>query len=120
MKVAKIAEHLAVAATRFSFLGECTAGDLCALVAAELGDAEALDDFRPHGRHLAKAIGPGTILHIISGNTPAAGLQSLMRGLLLKAHNLCKIPSAGLPEIAAFRDALPRVLAERVEINVAL
>ena len=66
------------------------------------------------------AVAPETILHIISGNTPAAGLQSLIRGLLLGARNLCKIPSAGLPEIAAFRAALPDFLAERVEISAAL
>ena len=116
MRTAERARHLAAAAGRFPFLGGTTDDDLLALVRAELGHAEALDDFAPHGGQLARAFGPTTILHIVSGNTPAAGLQSLIRGLLLGAHNLCKAPSAGLPEIAEFRTALPPELAARVEI----
>ena len=114
------ATGLAAAAARFPFLGPTTADHLLALVRAELGHESALDDFQPHGAHSAMALAPGTILHIVSGNTPAAGLQSLIRGLLLGARNLCKIPSAGLPEIAAFRAALPDWLAERVEISAEL
>ena len=37
-------------------------------------------------------IGPRVILHIISGNTAHAGLQSLIHGLLVGARNWCKIP----------------------------
>ncbi len=111
------AKHLADAADRFPFLGSTTANDLLALVRGELGHESALDDFQPHGAHAAMALPPGTILHIVSGNTPAAGLQSLIRGLLLGARNLCKIPSAGLAEIAEFRAALPEWLAECVEIS---
>ena len=116
MNTAARAQHLAAAAARFPFLGPTTADDLLALVRAELGHAEALDDFVPSGRHRAQAFAVETILHVVSGNTPAAGLQSLIRGLLLGAHNLCKTPSAGLPEIADFRAALPAELAARVEI----
>jgi len=83
----------------------------------ELGDEEILDGFRNYAGHMAMARGPASILHVISGNTPHAGLQSLMRGLLLKSHNFCKIPSAGLPEIGQFRDALPAALQSRVEIS---
>ena len=120
MNTSTRAAHLAAAAERFPFLGRTTADDLRALVRAELGHEDALDDFQPHGAHSAMAVAPGTILHIISGNTPAAGLQSLIRGLLLGARNLCKTPSAGLPEIAAFRAALPDSLAERVQIFAEL
>src|SRR4051794_1396613 len=91
MKTRDLAVHLAAAAARFPFLGAVTHHDLLALVYSELGHAEALDDFQPYGGHYAKAAGPKTILHILSGNTPAAGLQSLIRGLLVGAHNLCKI-----------------------------
>ncbi|MEI9896377.1 MAG: acyl-CoA reductase [Chthoniobacter sp.] len=111
------AAQLVEAAAHFPFLGNVTVDDLLALVKAELGSAEALDDFQPYGNHFAKAVGPGTILHIISGNTPAAGFQSLMRGLLLGSHNLCKIPSNGLMEIQEFRRLLPEDLAARVEIK---
>jgi hypothetical protein len=110
------AHHLAAAAARFPFLGTTTADGLLALVRAELGHAEALDDFVPYAGHFAKALPAATILHVVSGNTPAAGLQSLIRGLLLGAHNLCKTPSAGLPEAAEFVAALPPELAARVEL----
>ena len=116
MKIAERAQHLAAAAGLFPFLGPTTAEDLLALVRAELGHAAVLDDFVPHGGHLARAVAVETILHVLSGNTPAAGLQSLIRGLLLGAHNLCKTPSAGLPEIAEFRAALPPELAARVDL----
>ncbi len=114
------ATHLANAAGRFPFLGSTTTADLLALVRAEFGHESALDDFQPHGEHFAMAVAPGTILHVVSGNTPAAGLQSLIRGLLLGSRNLCKIPSGGLPEIAEFRARLPEWLAERVEISAEL
>ena len=104
------------AAQGFAFLGLTTPDALMGLLAAELGDARALDEFVPLGGSFAKAVAPGVILHIVSGNTPAAALQSLIRGLLLGAHNLCKIPSAGLPEVAQFRAALPPELAARIEI----
>jgi hypothetical protein len=117
MKTSELAAYLAAAAERFPFLGGVTSHDLLALIYAELGNAEVLDDFQPYGAHYAMAVGPGTILHVLSGNTPAAALQSLIRGLLLGAHNLCKIPSHGLPALAEFRDALPKELAARVEIK---
>lgn len=117
MKTREVAAHLGEVASLFPFLGHMTQHDLLALVHAELGNAEALDDFQPYGAHYAKAVGPETILHIISGNTPAAGLQSVIRGLLLGAHNLCKIPSSGLPELYELRHALPPSLAARVEIK---
>lgn len=117
MTTREVAAHLAAAAAHFPLLGSITHHDLLALIHAELGNAEALDDFHPYGAHYAKAVGPKKILHIISGNTPAAGLQSLIRGLLLGAFNFCKIPSHGLPEIMEFRSWLPESLADRVEIK---
>jgi hypothetical protein len=114
------ATHLAAAAAEFPWLGETTATDLLALLTAELGDPQVLETFRWHGTHLSRAVAPPVILHIISGNTPAAGLQSLIRGLLLGSHNLCKLPAAGLPEILQFRDALPPTLAARIEVATHL
>ena len=117
LKTRERAAHLAEAAAHFPILGSVTSHDLLALIYAELGNSEVLDDFQPYGSHYAMAVGPETILHIISGNTPAAGLQSLIRGLLLGAHNLCKVPSSGLPELTEFHHALPQELASRVEIK---
>ena len=108
---------LAAAANRFPFLGEVSADSLRALIAAELGHAEALDRFIPHGAHHSRAVAPATILHILSGNTPAAALQALLRGLLLGSRNLCKLPSSGLPEVAQFLVALPPELRALVEVS---
>jgi hypothetical protein len=111
------ATQLAAAAAHFPWLGETTATDLLSLLTAELGDPQVLESFRWHGAHLSRALAPPVILHIVAGNTPAAGLQSLIRGLLLGSHNLCKLPAAGLPELAQFRDLLPPALAARVELS---
>src|ERR1700677_2775254 len=120
MTTREIATALAAAARHFPFLGEITAQNLLDVVKWELGHEKILDGFQPYAGHQARAVGPLAILHIISGNTPHAGLQSLIRGLLLKSHNFCKIPSAGLAEIGQFRDALPDALKKRVEISPEL
>ena len=119
---AERARHLAAAAVPFrELLGPVAPDDLLGLVRAELGHEDILDGFQPHGRHLARAVAPEVILHVVSGNTPHAGLQSLLRGLLLGSHNLCKRPAGNLvPELAAFRDALPPELAARVELSETL
>jgi hypothetical protein len=117
MNTREVAAHLAEAASLFSYLGGVTHHDLLALIHAELGHAEALDDFQPYGGRYAQAVGPKTILHIIDSDTPAAGLHSVIRGLLLGSHNVCKIPSSGLPDLFEFRNALPPMLAAHVEIH---
>lgn len=134
------AAALARVAARFPFLnsnaGPVTERDLLALVAQELGDAEALDRFVPSPvppmpptgstlsqslNHLSRATPLSPLLHIVSGNTPHAALQSLLRGLLLGAHNRCKLPSSvELPEVAQFLALLPPWLASQVEIATNL
>ena len=121
---AETAASLAAAARPFEdLLGDIQPDGLLALVRAELGHAAVLDGFQPHGPdgHLARATARSPLLHVVSGNTPHAGLQSLLRGLLVGAHNFCKLPSGGLlPELAAFRAGLPPHLAARVELSEAL
>jgi hypothetical protein len=111
---------LAEAAARFPFLGDYSATTLTEWLTSELGDAGALDDFTPAAGRLTKAIAPKIIVHILSGNTPAAALQTLIRGLLLGARNLCKLPSSGLPEVGEFIAALPPELQTLVECSVEL
>jgi hypothetical protein len=125
MQTREIARHLAAAARSFPWLGQITEENLLALVRAELGDETILERFVPyadHGkrRHVTRAVGAEHILHIISGNTPHAGLQTVIRGLLVGSHNWCKIPSDGLPELSYFRDLLPFELARRIEISTEL
>jgi hypothetical protein len=113
---AERARQIADAAAGFAhLLGEVTEENLLAYVAAELGHAASLDAFQNHAGQAARAVAPRTILHVVSANTPHAGLQTLLRGLLLGSHNLCKLPAGGLPELTAFCRALPAALAARVE-----
>lgn len=111
------AEALASAAGQFPVLGEVETRDLLELVRLELGHEAILDDFQSYGRHLSRAMPPRRILHIVSGNTAHAALQSAVRGLLLGSHNLMKIPSGGLPEILQFRELLPEALRGRLELR---
>ncbi|MEQ1850294.1 MAG: acyl-CoA reductase [Chthoniobacteraceae bacterium] len=106
---------IARAAAAFPFLGGITTEGLLGLVTAELGHAGALDGFVPCGGHFSRAVAPRTILHVISGNTPAAALQTIIRGLLLGSRNLCKLPSEGLPDAERFRALLPEALAMEIE-----
>jgi hypothetical protein len=110
MNTADRAIALAEACQAFEWLGPTTAEDLLGLVTSELGSADALDRSPPH------VVAPKTILHVLAGNTPAAALQTLVRGLLLGAHNLAKLPSAGLSEVDAFIQRLPAELAAKVEV----
>ena len=114
------AEALAAAAGRLPLLGEIHPADLLDCVRCELGHEKILDEFSPYAGHMARAIAPRTILHVVSGNTPHAALQSLIRGLLLGSRNLVKLPSSGLPEVDAFHSALPDELAVLVETSTFL
>lgn len=114
------ARALATVAGEFPLLGGITADSLRETVRLELGHPEILDGFRPYGAHFSKAIPRSPLLHVLSGNTPHAGLQSLIRGLLLGARNRMKLPSAGLPEIEHFVQALPEALRGLVELRTDL
>jgi hypothetical protein len=117
MNTSERAQALADAASHFPLLGTISAEDLLEVVRLELGHAEILDGFRPYGAHFSRVEPVGAILHIVSGNTPHAALQSLLRGLLLGARNLVKIPSEGLPEVEEFLGHLPAELREKVMVS---
>ncbi|MFD2159102.1 acyl-CoA reductase [Rubritalea tangerina] len=97
------------------FLGQLTANDLLDWIEHELGHHQALDDYQQVGDILTKARPPKHLLHIVSGNTPHAGLQSLLRGLLVGAQNTVKLPksdtqSPSIPELYTFHNHLPDTL----------
>ncbi|MEI8310696.1 MAG: acyl-CoA reductase, partial [Verrucomicrobiota bacterium] len=117
MNAAERAEALALAAAHFPELSPPTAGDMLDCLRLELGHEEILDGFQPYGCHQAMAVAPRTILHILSGNTPHAALQTMLRGLLLGSHNLVKFPSGGLGEIEQFGSLLPPWLACKLECS---
>ena len=102
------------------WLGKFTAMDLTDWISDQLGDAHALDRWIPRGGIRSRAVALSPVLHIISGNTPHPGFQSLFRGLLLGGHQRVKLPSAGLPALEDWIANLPTKLASRVEISRAL
>ncbi|MDG2399129.1 MAG: acyl-CoA reductase [Akkermansiaceae bacterium] len=60
----------------------------------------------------AKVQLPKTIVHIVSGNTPHAALQTLLNGVLLGAQNLLKLPSQALLDLE-----VPNPLQPFVEVS---
>jgi Acyl-CoA reductase (LuxC) len=120
MKTEERAAILASAAESFPLLGPITTDQLIDLVRLELGHAEILDGFRPYAEGFSRAVPNDPLLHVISSNTPHAGLQSLIRGLLLGAENFVKLPSGGLREIENFIKLLPAFLAGKVVTAVDL
>ena len=117
MTTAERAEALALAAAHFPELSPPTMRDMLEYVRLELGHEEILDGFQMYGGHLSRAIAPRAILHILSGNTPHAAFQTILRGLLLGSHNLVKFPSGGLGKMEGFPSLLPPALASRIECS---
>lgn len=112
------AEILAQAFTPFTeFLGKFTAQDLIDWITLELHHPEILDNFVPYGTIKTKANPAPHILHILSGNTPHAALQTTLRGLLVGANNTLKLPSNGIPEITALHQSLPQELQEKLHLT---
>jgi hypothetical protein len=120
MKTAERAAVLAEVAEHFALLGPLTADELIDVVRLELGHPEILDGFRPYAGGFSHAVPRDPILHVLSGNTPHAALQSLIRGLLLGATNFFKLPSSGLREMGEFIELLPPSLAECVTTSLEL
>ncbi|MGB2560616.1 MAG: acyl-CoA reductase [Akkermansiaceae bacterium] len=102
------------------WLGKVSSEDLSTWLISELGSDVILDDFQPHGPLLSKAIAPQNILHIVSGNTPHAAFQSLIRGLLIGSHNVIKTPSSGLPELTDAIPLFPEALRKMIEVHTSL
>jgi hypothetical protein len=86
---------------------------LHALLAADLGNAAALDDFvdrpgRAQPRVRVTAVGPRLAMHVFSGNIPGIAVTSLVRSLLVKAASLGKT-AVGDPVLPAL---FARAIAE--------
>lgn len=110
-----LAEHCKKFTTH-QFLVTFDLQDLLDWIRLELGHTEVLDRFVEYGSEakLSMAVPNGPILHILSGNTPHAGIQSLLRGLLIGAMNLVKLPSAGIADVTEWIKELPDELAKLV------
>ncbi|MEI7864997.1 MAG: acyl-CoA reductase [Chthoniobacterales bacterium] len=121
MKTEERAQAIALAAAPMSdFLGRTQPETLLRWVEAELGDAGAHDRWVKYGAARTKAVAPDNILHVVSGNTPHAALQSLISGLILGSSNLVKLPRGGIPEVDDFISRLPADLAAKITMGEEL
>jgi hypothetical protein len=108
-KIMERAEAVASAAKPLPWLGDLSKEKILAWVELELpGFSKSAK--RKYGEHqvIAKPLSP--ILHILSGNTPHAALQTLIRGILVGAKNILKLSEDDLPEVREFIQRLPNEL----------
>ena len=103
-----------------NLLGKISFELLTDWITTELGHADALDTFQPHGPLLSRAYAPPCILHIVSGNTPHAAFQSLLRGLLIGSNNIVKLPRLGIPDFEKWILTLPAELSSLVSTHSEL
>src|SRR3984885_9041934 len=101
---------LVAAAAEFHWLGDLTPESLSRWIELELG--QMLNDRGPqaYGNQHCLAVPLTPILHVVSGNTPHAALQSIIRGVIVGATNWIKLPQQGIPALDIFVSALPKEL----------
>jgi hypothetical protein len=91
------------------FLKTFRAPQLHRFVAEDFSNPKLLDEFQPQPKGgAARAYGPELLFHSWAGNVPALPLWSLVCGLLVKAGNIGKLPSAE----PLFAGLFARLLAE--------
>lgn len=86
----------------------------------ELGDGRILDEWVSRGRVRTQAVALSPLLHIVSGNTPHAAFQSVLRGMVVGCMNRVKLPSAGLPDFERWIAKLPPILSALIEVSHTL
>ena len=104
--------NLTFGAITFESLGE--------LIDRELGNRRMLDEFCLRGRAHAKAVGPRSITHILSGNVPSPGIVSICRGLLLKSANLVRCSTYDPVFPSLFVESIRQVDAELADCVAVL
>lgn len=91
------------------FLQTFRAPQLHRFIAEDFANPKLLDEFQPAAKGgFVRAFGPGLLAHSWAGNVPALPLWSLACGLLVKAGNVGKLPSAE----PVFATLMARLLAE--------
>ena len=92
-----------------TYLQGFRAPQLRRFVAQDFANPKVLDGFQPALKGGAvRAFGPGLLAHVWAGNVPGLPLWSLACGLLVKAGNIGKLPSAE----PVFASVFARLLAE--------
>jgi Acyl-CoA reductase (LuxC) len=101
---------LVTAAAKVSWLVDLTFENISRWIELELGHYLSDPKLQPYGNQHCQTYPLSPILHIVSGNTPHAALQSLIRGVIVGATNWIKLPHQGIPELDIFVGALPKEL----------
>lgn len=114
---ARIAALTACQSTLEPWIGPFEASALTGLLECQLGSAAALDSWITRGDTRCRAFPLSPLLHVVSGNTPHAAFQSVVRGLLIGSRNRVKLPSSGLPEFQHWIDSLPPLLGDLIEVR---
>jgi hypothetical protein len=86
---------------------EYRANNLEALLVDEFGSLEILDHFVPSSQGQKKVHGPRLTTHILAGNLPGAGLDSVLFSLVVKSATLVKVSST--------EPLLPRLFARSIQ-----
>ncbi len=90
------------------YLQTFRAPQLHRFVSEDFSNPKVLDEFQPAPKGgMVRAFGPGLVVHHWAGNVPGLPLWSLACGLLVKAGNIGKLPSAE----PVFATLFARVLA---------
>jgi hypothetical protein len=107
MKLQRRIDAIARVAAQFPWLGDLSQTAIAQWIKLELGDLLESPGLLRYGAN-RRSVRPLTpILHVVSGNTPHAALQSLVRGILVGAENWIKLPKQGLEQVEEFVRALP-------------
>lgn len=92
-----------------AYLQTFRAPQLHRFLAEDFANPKVLDEFQPAAKGgFVRAFGPGLLVHSWAGNVPALPLWSFACGLLVKAGNIGKLPSAE----PVFATVMARLLAE--------
>jgi hypothetical protein len=92
-----------------SYLKTFRAPQLHRFIAEDFANPKVLDEFQPAAKGgFVRAFGPDLLVHSWAGNVPALPLWSFVCGLLVKAGNIGKLPSAE----PLFASLFARLLAE--------
>jgi hypothetical protein len=110
MQLLNRVEAVASAAQEFPWLGDLGPSSIRRWIELELGSLLDAGSPQIYGNYHCFAQPLSPILHVVSGNTPHAGIQSLIRGILVGAKNQVKLPRQGLPEFDQFVSLLPAEL----------
>jgi len=112
------AQAIAQSAKSVPWLGEITPQLLSDWVARELGVGFATSSWAHYGNRLRQLVPCSPILHIVSGETPHAAIQSLVRGILVGAENWLKMPSTDLADVHTLVNALPKELQPKLSTTL--